>query len=117
MITKLYPSALRLVIALAATAVAHGYALYDPVISWTPGTITMQVKWGSTKVLMDGTNYTSSAQAAMQSWNAQVGTVMFVGDATALARHAETIDALVRAVRPQLRSRRTKRVHWFFPEG
>jgi hypothetical protein len=80
-IAKLYASALRLVIGLAATAVAHGYVLYDPVVSWTPGTITMQVKLGSTKVLMDGTNYTSSAQAAMQSWNAQLGTVQFVGNA------------------------------------
>ncbi|GEM_PF-3849434 len=45
-----------------------------------------------------------------------VGTVMFVGDAVALERHAEIIDALVRAVRPQLGSRRRRRLQWFFPE-
>lgn len=45
-----------------------------------------------------------------------VGTVMFVGHADALERHAELVDGLVRAVRPQLRSRRRRRLQWFFPE-
>jgi predicted Zn-dependent protease len=62
---------------------AWSYVLYDPIIQWQPGTITVQIKLGTTPLLTDGTTYNSSVQAATQTWNAQLGTVQFNGQSVA----------------------------------
>ncbi|MEO6001667.1 MAG: matrixin family metalloprotease [Opitutus sp.] len=72
---------LALALALAVTQTGRAYVLEDPIVNWQPGTITVQIKLGATPVLTDGTNYTSSVQAAMLTWNAQLGTVQFLGQA------------------------------------
>ncbi len=48
------------------------------VITWNPGTVTVQLQLGSGTTLSDGTTYNSSVQAAMQTWNSQISTVQFV---------------------------------------
>ena len=52
------------------------------VIGWEQGNIAMQIKMPTMPVLSDGTHYTSSVQAAMQAWNAHLGTVQFSAQTT-----------------------------------
>lgn len=47
------------------------------VTAWDQGVIPMQIKLPTSPTLLDGTNYASSVQAAMQAWNTQLGTVQF----------------------------------------
>ena len=61
---------------------ARAYVVYTDdsgiyVLSWDPGVIPIQIKLPTSPTLLDGTNYASSVQAAMQAWNAQLGTVQF----------------------------------------
>ena len=53
-------------------------------VTWDPPAISMQVKLGSSPLLFDGTNYNSSVQAAMDTWNANLGTVQLVGSVAAV---------------------------------
>lgn len=46
-------------------------------IKWPNGTIPMQIKLGASKALQDGTNYSASAQAAMEAWNTVLRNVQF----------------------------------------
>lgn len=52
------------------------------VIAWTQGNIPLQLKMPTSPTLSDGTNYTTSVQAAMQAWNSRIGVVQFTGQAT-----------------------------------
>ncbi len=42
-------------------------------IKWQDGPIPMLIKLGTAKTLSDGSNYSTSVQAAMQTWNSLVG--------------------------------------------
>ena len=55
------------------------------VMTWVPGTISMEVKLPVAPALQDGTNsnYASSVQAAMQAWNSLLGTVQFTSQVIA----------------------------------
>ena len=73
---------LGLVLAGLFAPAARAYVVYTDssgiyVETWNPGTIPMQIKLPTSPALIDGTNYASSVQAAMQVWNALLGTVQF----------------------------------------
>jgi alpha-tubulin suppressor-like RCC1 family protein len=68
---------------LGAQAYAYTYLSSDAV--WQPGAVSMKIKLGSSPVLVDGTNYSTSIQAALQAWNAQLGTVQFSSQITAVS--------------------------------
>lgn len=53
------------------------------VISWAEGSVPLKIKMPIDQVLSDGSNYTASVQAAMQAWNARLGTVQFSAETTA----------------------------------
>ncbi len=63
--------------ALLMAAPAWGYVYSSSQSVWSPGGIPMQIKLGSDGLLQDGTNYSTSVQAAMQIWNSYLGTVQF----------------------------------------
>lgn len=66
--------------ALAATALSFGYEVIrtnSTRILWANGPIPVQIKLGSTPTLQDGSNYSSSAQAAMDAWSAVLRNVQF----------------------------------------
>lgn len=42
-------------------------------LKWPAGTVAIQIKLGGTATLSDGTNFSTSAQGAMQQWNLQLG--------------------------------------------
>jgi MYXO-CTERM domain-containing protein len=78
---------LRLLTAFCAAAIATIPAVgYDfiredgRIVKWTGGTVTFQVKTGSTPTLQDGSNYSTSFIAAMNDWNAVIGTLQFAGN-------------------------------------
>lgn len=49
-------------------------------LAWNPGTVQMQLKMPApTSPLVDGTNYNSSVQTAIDQWNALLATVQLVG--------------------------------------
>jgi alpha-tubulin suppressor-like RCC1 family protein len=58
------------------SALGYVYSTHQSV--WTPGGIPMQIKLGGSTLLSDGTSYSTSLQAAMQTWNQYLGTVQFV---------------------------------------
>ncbi|MBS0631493.1 MAG: matrixin family metalloprotease [Verrucomicrobia bacterium] len=81
-------SLLRLAIILAAgwalLAPAFAYVLIRDasgvyVITWPPGYVPIQVKLSQAATLSDGNSQASSVLAAMQSWNAVLGTVQLAG--------------------------------------
>jgi hypothetical protein len=49
------------------------------VLKWTSSPIVMQNKLPQSGILSDGSTLSSSVNAAMQVWNAELGTVQFVG--------------------------------------
>ncbi|MDP2138629.1 MAG: matrixin family metalloprotease [Candidatus Didemnitutus sp.] len=74
--------------ALALVVVASAYDIIRAegtaaIVKWNPGTVTMQIKVGTTPTLQDGTNYSTSVQAAMADWNAVMGTLQFAGNVAA----------------------------------
>jgi alpha-tubulin suppressor-like RCC1 family protein len=76
----------RLGIALAgvlAVSVAWGYDILrkedGSLVTYDSGPIPMQIKLGTDVALEDGTNYSSSVQAAMAAWNPEIGAVQFEG--------------------------------------
>lgn len=78
---------LRFLTAILALSLATIHALgYDlirddgRVVKWATGTVTFQVKVGSSPTLQDGSNYSTSFIAAMESWNAVIGTLQFAGN-------------------------------------
>ena len=52
------------------------------VIAWEQGNIPLQIKMPTSPTLSDGTNYTSSVQAAMQAWNSRLGVVQLTSQTT-----------------------------------
>ncbi|MEO6003568.1 MAG: FG-GAP-like repeat-containing protein [Opitutus sp.] len=80
--TRLFRTALAIVLAssLASQALAYVYSASSSV--WLPGSIPFQIKLGTgTGPLQDGTNFTTSLQAALDLWNTNVGVVQFAGTA------------------------------------
>lgn len=78
--------ALAIGAALLAAASAPAYETIrsgSSLIKWANGTIPMQIKLGTSPTLQDGTNYSSSVQAAMGTWNAVMRNVQFDGSVTA----------------------------------
>lgn len=68
--------------ALALGALAPGYEVIrsgQTLVKWTNGSIPMQVKLGTATTLSDGSNYSSSAVAAMDSWNQVILNSQFAG--------------------------------------
>ncbi len=51
-------------------------------IKWSPATVSIRILLGTTPTLFDGTNYSTSAEAAAQIWNAQIGSMRFQGTIT-----------------------------------
>jgi hypothetical protein len=75
---------------LLAVAAATPLCAYDlmrvaggGLIYWNNGNITMSIKLGTSPTLDDGSNYSTSALAAMAQWNPQVANVQFVGNIVA----------------------------------
>lgn len=65
---------------LGAYQPARGYDLIrynSQPVTWWPGSVTMQLKFDTSRLLQDGTNFASSAIAAMDTWNAVLGKVQF----------------------------------------
>jgi hypothetical protein len=79
---KFFSRAFALLAVVSATVLAPAYDIIrngsTPVV-WRNGTIPMQIKLGTSSTLQDGTNYSSSAQAAMDSWNTVLRNVQFAG--------------------------------------
>ncbi len=72
----------------AALPALHGYVVRKDesgqlVNKWQASPLVMQVKLPATANLIDGGSQRSSVLAAMQVWNAQLGTLQFVGQASA----------------------------------
>ena len=57
------------------------------VSKWQSSPVVMQVKLSATANLIDGGSQRSSVLAGMQAWNAQLGTLQFVGQASAPGDH------------------------------
>jgi len=55
-----------------------GYVYSSHQSVWTPGGIPIQIKLGTNTTLSDGTNHSSSVQAAMETWNGLLGTIQFM---------------------------------------
>ncbi|MBX3736835.1 MAG: immunoglobulin domain-containing protein [Candidatus Didemnitutus sp.] len=78
--TNLLLRTLALAAALATVVSAPAYETIrsgSALIKWPNGTIPMQIKLGTAKTLLDQTNYSTSAQAAMESWNTVLRNVQF----------------------------------------
>jgi hypothetical protein len=68
------------VFAAATAGIAYDVIRGDGlIIRWAPGTVTWQVKVGTTRTLDDGSNFASSFNAAIAQWNAVISTVQFNG--------------------------------------
>ena len=69
----------------AAALIASGASAYDiirdgqTIVKWPEGNVPIQLKLGSSRTLSDGTNFNTSAQAAIAEWNAQIASVQLVG--------------------------------------
>lgn len=76
-------------LAAAALAVAATAAAYDiirdngRIVKWSGGTVTFQIKLGTTPVLQDGSNYSTSFLAAINQWNAVLGSLQLAGNIAA----------------------------------
>lgn len=75
---KALPFFASLSAALLAANIARGYTYITNdstglPFRWPPGVVTIQIKLGSATTLTDGTNFSTSAQAAAQTWNPQLG--------------------------------------------
>jgi hypothetical protein len=74
--------------ALAAAGAAFGYDIIRAgsptrIVRWPAGNVTFQVKVGSSRTLIDGSNFTTSFGAAISAWNAVIANVQLVGNAAA----------------------------------
>lgn len=70
-------------LALATAGWAFTYSLNDDTglpIKWSVNPVVMKIKLGTSPILSDGSNYSTSAQAAMQTWNTILGATQFQGD-------------------------------------
>ena len=86
---------LRVLSALAIVSLASGFDYIRDTrqappgvrlpVKWDPGSVPMQIKMPTTPTLFDGTNFTTSVQAAMQNWNVVIGSVQFVGQPVAVS--------------------------------
>ncbi len=75
-----YFACLSALLILALPTLVRGYAFITnngSNVAWPAGTITMKIMVDNTVVLSDGTTRAGSIQAAMQAWNAVLGTVQF----------------------------------------
>jgi hypothetical protein len=82
MSTDLLPRLARIGALAALVAVACGFTyLYSPFtglpIKWRSATIPLHIQLGSDTPLSDGTNFSTSVQAAAEMWNAQLGDTRF----------------------------------------
>ena len=69
---------LSVVLVLIVSGEVKSYVLSSPAGVWQPGAIPIHIKLGTgTGSLQDGTNFSTSFQAATDAWNAQLGTVQF----------------------------------------
>jgi hypothetical protein len=72
-------------LAMAATSFGFTYILNSHTglpIKWPAGTVPYRIMLGSTANLTDGSSFNSSAQAAIDLWNARMGSVQIQGTAT-----------------------------------
>lgn len=74
--------------ALAAAGAAFGYDIIRAgsparIVRWPAGTVTFQVKVGSSRTLIDGSNFTTSFGSAISAWNAVIANVQLVGNPAA----------------------------------
>lgn len=73
---------LATLLGLASAFSARAFVPISPVSTWLPGYISFQVKLGTATTYTDGTNATTSLQAAMATWNGVLGAVQFVSTAS-----------------------------------
>lgn len=59
------------------------------IVKWPDGTVPIQLKLGTSRTLSDGTNFSTSAQAAIADWNAQIADVQLVGTVAAEGKGGE----------------------------
>ena len=86
---------LRVLSALAVVSLASGFDYIRDTrqappgvrlpIKWDPGSVPMQIKMPTTPTLFDGSNFSTTVQAAMQNWNVVIGSVQFVGQPVAVS--------------------------------
>lgn len=79
---KLLLRVLAAALAFTAAASAPAYETIrsgSALVKWPSGTVPMQIKLGTSPTLQDGSNYSSSVQAAMSSWNAMLRNTQFDG--------------------------------------
>ncbi len=74
--------------ALAAGGAALGYDIIRAgsptrIVRWPAGNVTFQVKVGSSRTLIDGSNFTTSFGTAISAWNAVIANVQLVGNPAA----------------------------------
>lgn len=74
------------VVGAASFAAALSVSAYDilrgpggDAITWNPGNVNIEVRLGGTTALQDGSTFTQSALAAMDEWNAVLGSIRLVG--------------------------------------
>lgn len=46
-------------------------------LKWDPGTVPLRIMLGTDRTLSDGSNFSTSAQAAAQAWNTRLGNLQF----------------------------------------
>lgn len=83
-------------VALVAGVFASGYDVIrdrngttSVLVKWANGNIPMQVKLGTTPTLSDGSNYSTSTVAAMESWNQVIRNSQFAGTIAAAGNGGE----------------------------
>lgn len=72
-----------LLLAALAPAAVFGYDLIrqgERVVKWPNGTVNFQVMLGTSPVLQDGSNYSTSALAAIEQWNQHLINVQLAGN-------------------------------------
>ncbi len=90
--TRFVRLVLSILFGLIATAAGWGYVFImngSTPIKWPAGTIPMKIMVDNAVVLQDGTTRAGSIQAAMQAWNAQLGTVQFSWQIAAVGSGAD----------------------------
>ena len=68
--------------AAALVTSGHGYTYIlnsntNLPVKWPDGTVNLRVLLGTTPTLIDGTNYSTSADGAAKTWNALLGSIVF----------------------------------------
>lgn len=77
---KKHPLILAALLALATLAAGFTFIINSNTglpVKWPPGSIPLRIMLGSATTLSDGTNYSTSVQAAAESWNPLLGNEQF----------------------------------------